>query len=70
MNEQEMRRSIIDLVLWASPEKLSAIWSFVSSYLHGEIVGVHADADYLIDHGKFLKAMEAKKTREAAQHED
>ena len=60
MNEQEMRRGTIDLVLWASPEKLSVIWSFVSSYLRGETVGVHADADYLIEHGKFLKVMEAK----------
>lgn len=58
MSEQDMRRDIIDLVLWTSPEKVQTIWSFVSCYLQGEKVGVHADADYLIAHGEFLKAKE------------
>lgn len=56
MSEEEMRRCTIDLILWTSPEKLKGIWSFVSSYLSDEKVGIHADDAYLISHADFLKA--------------
>ena len=63
MSEQDMRRDIIDLVLWTSPDKVKTIWSFVTSYLGDKTVGIHADADYLIEHGKFLKKKEKAERR-------
>lgn len=60
MNEQEMRRGVIDLVLWTSPDKLRNIWAFVSSYLHDEKIGIHADAEFLIEYGKFLESLEKR----------
>lgn len=67
MTEHDMRRAVLDLVLWAEPDKLQTIWSFVRSYLRGEIVGVRADADYLIEHGKFLQAERRRKEARRVQ---
>ena len=56
LNSCQNPRAVLDLILWAKPDKLQTIWSFVRSYLSDEIIGIHADADYLIEHGKFLQA--------------
>lgn len=61
MNESEMRRSVLDLILWAEPEKIKVIWSFVKSYLSDETVGIHDDEDYLIEYGKSLQAKRRRK---------
>lgn len=36
MNEESMRRDIIEQVLWADARKLSPIWHFVSAFLRSE----------------------------------
>ena len=56
MSESEMRRSIIDLVLWTSPDKLSNIWAFVSAYLSDETVGLHSNDDYIAERGKYISS--------------
>ena len=58
---------MLDLILWAEPDKLRTIWIFVSGYLKGEKVGIHADADYLVEHGKFLQAEHCRKKAQARE---
>ena len=60
MSEAEERRCIIDLVLWADENQVSTIWSFVSHYMKGEIIGVHAEPDFIIAHADYLKAKRRK----------
>ena len=60
MNEAEKRRCIIDLVLWADADKVSSIWAFVSHYLKDEMVGIHAEPEYIIAHADYLKAKRRK----------
>ena len=67
MNEAEIRRRTIDLILWADPEKVRIIWAFVSHYLGDEKVGIHADDDYLIAHADYLKSKRRKARKEAAK---
>lgn len=55
MSEAEMRRCIIDLVLWADEKKVRNIWGFVSNYLKDERVGIHAEPECIIAHADFLK---------------
>ena len=66
MSEAEKRRCTIDLILWVDENQVSIIWSFVSHYLKDEIIGIHADPDFIIDHADFLKAKrrKAKKKQE------
>lgn len=63
MNEAEMRRCIIDLVLWADENKVRNIWGFVSNYLKDEMVGIHAEPEYIIAYADFLKAQRRKAKR-------
>lgn len=65
MSEAEMRRCLIDLILWTSPDRMKCIWSFVSSYLSDEKVGIHADEDYLIAYTDYLN----EKRRKAGKKE-
>lgn len=60
MSEDKMRRCTIDLILWADPAQVRTIWAFVSSYMSGEKVGIHADDDYIIAHAEFLKSERRK----------
>lgn len=67
MNEAEIRRRTIDLILWADPEKVQTIWAFVSRYLKDEKVGIHVDDDYLILYADYLKSKRRKARKEAAE---
>lgn len=63
MNEADMRKWLIDLILWTSYDRLKLVWSFTSSLLADEKIGIHADDDYLISHGEFLKEKRRKEER-------
>lgn len=67
MNEAEILRRTIDLILWADPEKVRTIWLFVSNYLKDEKVGIHVDDDYLIAHADYLKAKRRKAKKNATK---